>query len=329
MPIAVQCDKCEGQFRAPDSAAGKTTACPKCGSRITIPQADTSNRLLYVFVSLAVLAVITAVGFSLLPDVAPTPQEAKPAPLGPAPFQYKILSEEWHDAFVGKAVTVEAQVPDDVAPKVTKEDLESLVPVFMEKYNGQTFKVLFYTETPLVQAWGLINHIPYTTVGEKVECSIRDFAFEFGPWYFPDRIDLNTEWHQLVWLTLPVVNKIVNGATQFEWEVTSRSANTVYFESKSAAPGQLKDTMYLSPQTWDITTHDGDVPRFVRLVESSLGYFDFEFAEQIIGKLNSVIGSQEYLSGDKTFWEWKVDRLEVTYHHFRESDSITLVQTKQ
>ena len=52
----------------------------------------------------------------------------------------------------------------------------------MEKYDGQTFKVLFYTETPLLQAWGVVSYIPYKTVGDKVECSIQKYAFEMGPW---------------------------------------------------------------------------------------------------------------------------------------------------
>jgi len=180
----------------------------------------------------------------------------------------------------------------------------------------------------LFLSWGVISHIPYTTVGDKVECDIHKHAFEFGPWYFPDRIDPHTKWHELVWLTLPAVNKIVNGATQFHWKVTSRSANEVYFDSKQSPFGAMKDKMNLSPQTWDISTYDGDVPRFVRLVESSLNHLDYDFSQKIVGKLNSVIGSQEYLNGDKTYWTWMIDRLEVTFHHYNRSDTINIMQTR-
>jgi hypothetical protein len=165
-------------------------------------------------------------------------------------------------------------------------------------------------------------------VGDKLECSIHTHAFEWGPWYFPDRIDPKTKWHELVWLTLPMANKIVNGATQFHWEVTNRSANEVYFDSKQGPQGAMKDDMYLSPQAWDITTYDGDVSRFVRLVESSLNHLDYELAQHIVGKLNSVIGSQEYLNGDKTYWIWMLDRLEVSYHHYDSQDEMSIMKTK-
>jgi DNA-directed RNA polymerase subunit RPC12/RpoP len=37
VPIQVTCASCHAMFNAPDSAAGKTTACPKCGSKLVIP----------------------------------------------------------------------------------------------------------------------------------------------------------------------------------------------------------------------------------------------------------------------------------------------------
>jgi len=36
MPIAVQCSRCGGKFRAPDEAAGKRAKCPKCSASIEI-----------------------------------------------------------------------------------------------------------------------------------------------------------------------------------------------------------------------------------------------------------------------------------------------------
>ena len=125
-----------------------------------------------------------------------------------------------------------------------------------------------------------------------------------------------------------MVNKIVNGATQYHWEVTRRSANSVYFDSRQSPPGAFKDSMNLDPQAWDIETYDGDVPRFVRLVESSLAYLDHDLSNNVVGKLNSVIGSQEYLNGDKTHWTWMIGRLEVTYFHFDTQDDITIMQTE-
>ena len=256
----------------------------------------------------------------------PEPAKELPAPQQPKHFEYKILDEEWHDGFHGKSVSVEVQVADEVAPTVTQADLESLVPVFMEKYEGAPFQILFYTVTPLANAWGAINYTPNSRLG-AIDCHINDFAFEMGPWYFPDKIDRNTDWHKRVWITLPMANKIVNGATQYHWEVTSRSANDVYFDSKERPFGALKDDMRLSPQTWEICTYDGDVPRFVRLVESSLNHLNYELSQNIVGKLNSVIGSQEYLSRDKSNWTWMLGKREVSYTHLDKNDMITIMQT--
>ncbi len=57
-------------------------------------------------------------------------------------------------------------------------------------------------------------------------------------------------------------------------------------------------------------------------------HLDYEFSQKIVTKLNSVIGSSEYLSREKTWWEWQVDGLEVTYHHYDESDSLSILKTK-
>jgi hypothetical protein len=148
-----------------------------------------------------------------------------------------------------------------------------------------------------------------------------------GPCYFPDKIDRNTDWHKRVWITLPMANKIVNGATQYHWDVTHRSANDVYFDSKERPFGKMKDNMRLSPQTFEICTYDGDVPRFVRLVESSLNHLDSGLSQNIVGKLNSVIGGQEYLSGAKANWTWMLGKREVTYTHHNGSDTVTIMQT--
>jgi len=138
----------------------------------------------------------------------------------------------------------------------------------------------------------------------------------------------NVEWHELVWITLPMANKIVNGATQFSWELDQRDANSIYLDSKSHSLGASSDRMSLTPQTWDIETNDGDVSRFVRLVESSLNHLDFEFSQKIVAKLNSVIGSSKYLSHEKKWWEWQVDGLEVSYRHLDGSDMLSILKTK-
>ena len=40
MPIAVSCPTCGRQLKAPDEAAGKTVACPKCAARMVLPAAE-------------------------------------------------------------------------------------------------------------------------------------------------------------------------------------------------------------------------------------------------------------------------------------------------
>lgn len=256
------------------------------------------------------------------------PREEQPTPPARKPFEYRIINEEWHNGFRGESVSVDVQVADDVGPTVTQADLESIAPVFMKKYEGAPFRIMFYTATPLANAWGVINYTPDNPSGKDVDCMIHDFAFELGPWYFPDKIDRDTDWHKRVWITLPMANKIVNGATQYHWKISSRTASDVYFDSRERPFGAMNDDMRLSPQTWEICTYDGDVPRFVRLVESSLNHLDYELSQNIVGKLNSVIGSQEYLNGDEMFWTWMLGKREVTYMHHSTGDTVTIMQVE-
>ena len=37
MPIRVQCPGCSARFKAPDSYAGRSEKCPKCGAAVSIP----------------------------------------------------------------------------------------------------------------------------------------------------------------------------------------------------------------------------------------------------------------------------------------------------
>jgi predicted RNA-binding Zn-ribbon protein involved in translation (DUF1610 family) len=46
VPILATCNSCGGKFNAPDSAAGKRTACPKCGGVIDIPVAEPAEEIL-------------------------------------------------------------------------------------------------------------------------------------------------------------------------------------------------------------------------------------------------------------------------------------------
>jgi len=126
---------------------------------------------------------------SSLPKPAPSMAQAPPVnrPESPAepvalrpnkqsgkPFGYKILSEEWSDSFGGRVVTAKLQSPDDVAPKVTEEDLELLAAEFMKKYKGAAFGAYFYTVTPLVNPWARISHLPWAD--EKLEWYINNYA---------------------------------------------------------------------------------------------------------------------------------------------------------
>jgi len=118
------------------------------------------------------------------PELPSEPVAAKPEKQRGKPFDYKILSEEWSDSFRGRVVTVKLQTPDDIAPEVTEEDLELLAAEFMKKYKGAAFGAYFYTVTPLINPWARISHLPWAD--EKLEWYINGYAFEFGPWYFPD-----------------------------------------------------------------------------------------------------------------------------------------------
>lgn len=237
-------------------------------------------------------------------------------------FEYKLLSEKRN----GNVLVIKLQCADDVAPNVKIEQIRRLANNFIVKYGNVPFDVYFYTVTPLMNPWAKISHIP--SAEEKLRCNIIEYAFEMGPWYFPEKLDPSQEWQEIVWITLPIANKIINNATQFDWEVLEREANSVLLDSRNRPIGSMADRMSLSPQTWEICTYDGDVSRFVRTVERSLTYYKYEFAEKIVGKLNSVIGTADYLSGEKHFWEWHIDGLEVTFFHYNGSDSLTILRSR-
>lgn len=63
MPISIQCDKCERRFNAPDSALGKTAACPGCGNRFVIqPAVEESNSRFLIAVTSLLFVGIGCVG---------------------------------------------------------------------------------------------------------------------------------------------------------------------------------------------------------------------------------------------------------------------------
>lgn len=91
MPIEVTCQSCSGQFRLPDSAAGKKIRCPKCKRPIEVPAAKAP-----VF-SMAMDET------SVLPPAPLPPAPLPPAPLPPAPKTPVPLppaprppADEWH-----------------------------------------------------------------------------------------------------------------------------------------------------------------------------------------------------------------------------------------
>jgi TM2 domain len=86
MPIEISCESCSGQFRLPDSAAGKKIRCPKCKGPIEVPAAESPA------------AAPTEV-FVPLPAVKPA---AKPQPVVKQPFAFVPLPA--------------AQVPPSPAP---------------------------------------------------------------------------------------------------------------------------------------------------------------------------------------------------------------------
>src|SRR5262245_29111942 len=89
MPIEVTCQSCSGQFRLPDSAAGKKIRCPKCKRPLEVPA-----------VKAAVFSMATE-ETTALPPMPPAP--LPPAPLPPAllppapvPKEPKPPADGWH-----------------------------------------------------------------------------------------------------------------------------------------------------------------------------------------------------------------------------------------
>ena len=84
MPLEISCPSCSGQFRVPDSAAGKKIRCPKCKGAIEVPGAEERGQ---------------ETGDSGQ-AVRPAPPRSKPAPPAraqPKPEQWFLKTEEGDD----------------------------------------------------------------------------------------------------------------------------------------------------------------------------------------------------------------------------------------
>jgi hypothetical protein len=77
MPISIQCNKCERRFNAPDSALGKTAACPGCGNKLVIEQVveESNNKFLVA------IGALLLVGISCVGAVAYVTSKSEPQPV--------------------------------------------------------------------------------------------------------------------------------------------------------------------------------------------------------------------------------------------------------
>jgi len=106
MPIEVSCASCSGQFRVPDSAAGKKIRCPKCGGAIEVPAAaPTTSTPTEVFVPPAPPTPAAPPQPAFVPPplpkkqsvMAPPPAVSAPPPSQPAlPAPPPPPADEWH-----------------------------------------------------------------------------------------------------------------------------------------------------------------------------------------------------------------------------------------
>jgi predicted Zn finger-like uncharacterized protein len=76
MPLEVSCPGCSGQFRVPDTAAGKKIRCPKCKGAIDVPSGQP-------------LVQGPAPDVEIKPSVTPARQR-------PAPAKLETPVEQWH-----------------------------------------------------------------------------------------------------------------------------------------------------------------------------------------------------------------------------------------
>src|SRR6187551_2939190 len=80
MPLEIACPSCEGQFRVPDTAAGKKIRCPKCKGAIEVPAAQAM--------------VAPAPQPPAAPPSPPPPPKPTAAKPQPQPEQWYLKTEE-------------------------------------------------------------------------------------------------------------------------------------------------------------------------------------------------------------------------------------------
>ena len=96
MPLEVSCPSCSGQFRVPDSAAGKKIRCPKCKGAMDVPAAvPASPAEAPEFVPPPIEPRSPPVSASK--PAPPKPKPPAPAPAPPKVQQWFLKTEEGED----------------------------------------------------------------------------------------------------------------------------------------------------------------------------------------------------------------------------------------
>lgn len=120
MPIRVQCPGCRGKFAAPDAAAGRTLACPKCKGGVAVPKPEPEPEVV------AVEVVEDAPEPAEPAEEAPRRKKKKPVPVGPPPVA-KVAAGVMALLFVGGIVGAMARGKPHLARLEGSTETEAFV----------------------------------------------------------------------------------------------------------------------------------------------------------------------------------------------------------
>jgi hypothetical protein len=247
--------------------------------------------------------------------------ETAPAATTKPPFEYKVIENTESVGDFGPQVVMLLETTNDVAKKATEEDLRKLWDYLAPTIGDRRAGIRIRTSVPGVFPWGIISRYRDINDGKWVFKVVRnEFGIDAEPYFFVNKIDRSVLNQRGMVLTLPVVNRVVEHVKRHGWDVKIRKED---FVSAEVSAGAKSATLTMTPEHLSFDGYRLDDLTFVDTAVSILD--ELGIGEQVKAKLQSVIGSPEYLradSGEQARWTWTIREYEVDYCHYDKIDEL-------
>jgi hypothetical protein len=305
------------------------------GSSLALVGATVMRRSVVV----SVLVVLTAAACGHRRDTAPQATESEPPvsqnaedllrSVGAAadPFAFKVLSVEHIQHTWGPQVNIELETTLDDAKKATEQDLRTLWDRIKPALSDRRVFLRVTTDVPGAMPWGVVTRI-FDDGKPQESLQVLAMGLDAVPYCFVEKIDRTKDGQRMMLVTLPMVNRIHADLTRRGFKLKERAEDFYSTELKEA--GSIRNlSVTITPESIKIMAFrrpDTDLMDVADVVFGQLG-----MADQLRGKLNTVVGGPEYMraTDDAATWDWRFGHTSVTFVHRENSmDSITAYYVK-